>query len=130
MPSKSYLGDGSSQSFLLSGVAVGAEFAGDNGLGGLAHGSDLGVAVVVVNDVLNSQSDRGDFGGKSGDTDFSIDRSVGISAVVLGAITAISGGVMVSKGHQGQQGQDENLYITISIYEKLLSKIGLTCIVT
>ena len=72
------------------------------------YGSDLVVTVVVVNDILDGQSDWGHFVGKSRYANLGVDRGVGISAVVFGSVS-VCGSMMVSESHQGQESQDESL---------------------
>ena len=74
-----------------------------------AYGSDLVVAVVVINDIFDSQSDRGHFVGKSWYANLGVDGGVGISAVVFGTVSTVCGSMMVSKSHQGQESKDESL---------------------
>ena len=105
---KSYLGGGGRHGLLLLDVVISTDFTGNNGFGFLANGSDLVIAVVVVNDVLHVQSDGSGLGGEGGDAHLSIDAGVGVSAVVFGAITIRRGGV-VGKGQQRQESQDKGL---------------------
>ena len=102
------MGGGGRHGLLLLDIVVGTDFTGNNGFGFLADGSDLVIAVVVVDDVLHVQGDGGGLGGEGGDTDLSVDAGVGVSAVVFGAITVRRGG-MVGKGQQRQKSQDKGL---------------------
>lgn len=97
----------------LRHVVVGADFTLLSTGGLLAHGTDLVVAVVVVNDILDSQGNGCGHGGEGGDADLSVDRGVGIPTLVL-RLVPIGGcgwvGVGVSsQGHEGQESQDESL---------------------
>ena len=60
-----YLGGGGWERFSLPDVVVGADLSLDVLGGLLAHGPDLLVAVVVVDNVLDGQNDRGGVGGES-----------------------------------------------------------------
>ena len=64
-------------------VDVGADLPLDNSVGLLADGEDTVEAVVVVNDLLHRQGDRGHLLGKGGHADLSIDGGVGVPAVEL-----------------------------------------------
>jgi len=61
-------------------VDVGADLPLDNSVGLLADGEDTVEAVVVVNNLLHRQGDWGHLLGKSGHTDLSVDRCVGVTA--------------------------------------------------
>jgi len=106
-----HLGDGSGQVGDKRGIRVGAELIGFDGISGGTDGDDLVITVIVINDFLNSQFNGGHLGGESGHADLSVDRGVGIPAVVLGAV-AVCGG-MVGKSHQRQQSQDKGLHYDI-----------------
>jgi hypothetical protein len=110
----SHLGDGSGQVRDKRGIAVGAEFVLLNGISGGTDSYDLVITIVSILNDLNGQFDGGNLGGESGHTDLSVDRGVGIPAVVLGAV-AVCGG-MVGKSHQRQQSQDKGL----KYFEKLI----------
>jgi len=105
----SHLGGGGRQGVVLLDIVIGTDFTGNNGFGFLADSSDLVIAVVVVNDVLDIQGDGGGLGGEGRDAHLSVDAGVGVSAVVFGAITIRRGGV-VGKGQQRQKSQDKGLH--------------------
>jgi len=67
-------------------VDVGADLPLDNSVGLLADGEDTVEAVVVVNNLLHRQGDWGHLLGKSGHTDLSVDRCVGVTAHKLGSM--------------------------------------------
>ena len=104
-----YLGDLGIEGVVLLDVRVGADLTGDGGVDGFADGSDLGVAVVVVNDVLDGQGHGGDLGGESGHADLSVDGCVGIPAVVLGTVSVTMRSGVIGESHQGQQSKDKSL---------------------
>ena len=64
-------------------VDVGADLPLDDSVGLLADGEDTVEAVVVVNNLLDRQGDRGHLLGKGGHADLSIDGGVGVPAVEL-----------------------------------------------
>ena len=64
-------------------VDIGADLPLDNSVGLLADGEDTVEAVVVVNNLLDRQGDRGHLLGKGGHADLSIDGGVGVPAVEL-----------------------------------------------
>jgi len=104
----SHLGNLSGESLSFGSIAVGAKLVLVGGLSNGTDSSDLIVAVIVIFDNLDGQCDGGDFGGESGHTDLSVDRGVGIPAVVLGTVPV--GGGVVGKSHKRQQSQDESLH--------------------
>merc|ERR1712045_721606 len=64
-------------------VNIGADLPLDNSVGLLADGEDTVEAVVVVNNLLDRQGDRGHLLGKGGHADLSIDGGVGVPAEKL-----------------------------------------------
>ena len=78
-----------------------------NGFSLFAHGSDLVVTVIVINDIQYIQSYGGNSFGESGYANLSVDGGVGITAMVFGAITVVRS--MVGQGHQRQKSQNKYL---------------------
>jgi len=109
----SHLGDLGIEGVVLLDVGVGADLTRDGGVDGCADGSDLGVAVVVVNDVLDGQGHGGDLGGESGHADLSVDGGVGIPAVVLGTVSVTMRSGVIGESHQGQQSKDKSLHYDV-----------------
>ena len=70
-----------------------------------AYGSDLVVAVVVVDPPLDVECDGGDLGGESWDTHLGVDGGVGVAAVHLGgvAVAGVGLGGHQSRSQEGQQ---------------------------
>lgn len=87
------LGGGAVSDDILPGVLVGADLSVDEAAGLLAHGEDPVEAVVVVDDLLDGEGDRGDLLGEGGDAHLSVDGGVGVPAQVFrgGGVSAVSG---------------------------------------
>ena len=104
------LGGGAGGGHILLLIHVGADLSVNSGGGLLADGEHSVEAVVIINDLLDSQGDWGDLVSEGGDTDLGVDRGVGVSAVELGSI---GGGVTipgVSGGScEGDCKQDKSL---------------------
>ena len=80
------------------------------------------VTVVVVFNNLDGKCNLFLNIGESGHTNLSVDRGVGIPAVVLGTI-AIGRG-MVGKSHQRQQSQDKGLITEKSVSQIVIIRIS------
>ena len=88
------------------------------------------ITVVVVFNNLDGKGNLFLDIGESGHTNLSVDRGVGIPAVVLGTVP-IGGGV-VGKSHKRQQSQDESLKIKVKflifleeLFSFLLNNFGI-----
>merc|ERR1719220_1999719 len=95
-------------------VDVGADLPLDNSVGLLADGEDTVEAVVVVNNLLHRQGDRGHLLGKGGHADLSIDGGVGVPAeelrsMVGGVVAVVFNRLSHSGGHSKSQ-NDGNLH--------------------
>jgi len=95
------LGGGARGDNLFLLIHIGADLSLNDGGCFLADGEDTVKAVVIVYDLLDCKSDWGHLLSKGGHTDLSIDRGVGIPAVVLRGI-AISRGVHGCRGTSDQ----------------------------
>ena len=89
------LGGGAGGGHILLLIDIGADLSVDSGGGLLADSEDSVKAVVIVNYLLDSQSDWSHLVSEGGDTDLSVDRGVGVSAVELWGIP-IGGGVAIA----------------------------------
>jgi len=107
-----HLGGGGWERFSLPDVVVGADLSLDVLGGLLAHGPDLLVAVVVVDNILDGQNDRGGVGGESRNANLSIDGSVCLPAVDWRGSITISWG-MVGEGQSGEdsEGNEKDLHV-------------------
>jgi len=81
---------------ILPLVDVGADLPLDNSVGLLADGEDTVEAVVVVNNLLDRQGDRGHLLGKGGHADLSVNRCVGVPAQKLRSMVDGMGNGMVA----------------------------------
>ena len=95
------LGGGARGDNLFLLIHIGADLSLNDGGCFLADGEDFVKAVVIVYDLLDCKSDWGHLLSKGGHTDLSIDRGVGIPAVVLRGI-AIGRGVHGCRGTSDQ----------------------------
>jgi len=87
-------------------VDVGADLPLDNSVGLLADGEDTVEAVVVVNNLLHRQGDWGHLLGKSGHTDLSVDRCVGVTAHKLRSmVDSVLDGISTGKCDQGSKNE-------------------------
>jgi len=77
-------------------VDIGADLPLDNSVGLLADGEDTVEAVVVVNNLLDRQGDRGHLLGKGGHADLSVNRCVGVPAQKLRSMVDGMGNGMVA----------------------------------
>ena len=78
-----------------------------NGFSLFAHGSDLVVTVIVINDIQYIQSYGGNSFGESGYANLSVDGGVGITAMVFGAITVVRS--MIGQSRSGKESQNKCL---------------------
>merc|ERR1719220_1554774 len=95
-------------------VDVGADLPLDNSVGLLADGEDTVEAVVVVNNLLHRQGDRGHLLGKGGNAHLGIDGGVGVPAkelrsMVGGVVAVVFNRLSHSGGHSKSQ-NDGNLH--------------------
>ena len=81
------LGGGARGYNLLLLIHIGTDLSLNGGRGLLTDCEDTVKAVVVVNNLLDCKSDRSHLLSKGRHTDFSIDRCVGVPAVILRSIS-------------------------------------------
>ena len=93
-------------------VDIGADLPLDNSVGLLADGEDTVEAVVVVNNLLDRQGDRGHLLGKGGHADLSIDGGVGVPAEKLRSMMDSMSDSMVAMVlwlcHSGRHSKSQN----------------------
>ena len=102
------LGGGAGGGHILLLIDIGADLSVHSGGGLLTDGEDSVEAVVIVNHLLDSQSDWSHLVGEGRDTDLSVDRGVGVSAVELRGICCMSI-ASVSRGSSNQSSQNKKL---------------------
>merc|ERR1719483_125989 len=83
----SNLGGGTRCDHFFLFIYIGADLSLNNGGCLCIDGEDTVEAVVIIHNLLDCKSDRGHLLKKGRDTDLSIDRGVGIPAVILRGIT-------------------------------------------
>lgn len=105
----SHLGGSSRLGGFVLNIVVSTDFSNFSTGGFFTDSSDLVVTVVIVNYIFDSQNDGSDLVSKGWYTNLSIDRGVGVSAVIFGTIS-IRGSMVVSQSHQRQESQDESLH--------------------
>jgi len=105
---RGHLCGGGGECLRLADVCVCADFLLDLLGGFLTDCPDLVVAVVIINNILDSQDDGGGSGGESGHAHLSVDGCVCFSAVCWGRSISIGWGVVGGgKGESGQKSDDE-----------------------
>merc|ERR1712203_934265 len=93
-------------------VDIGADLPLDNSVGLLADGEDTVEAVVVVNNLLDRQGDRGHLLGKGGHADLSVNGGVGVPAEKLRSMMDSMSDSMVAMVlwlcHSGRHSKSQN----------------------
>merc|ERR1719180_412112 len=93
-------------------VDVGADLPLDNSVGLLADGEDTVEAVVVVNNLLHRQGDRGHLLGKGGHAHLGVDGGVGVPAEklrsMMGGMVDTMMAVVLGLSHSGGHSKSQN----------------------
>merc|ERR1712203_218769 len=96
-------------------VDVGADLPLDNSVGLLADGEDTVEAVVVVNDLLHRQGDRGHLLGEGGHADLSVNGGVGVPAEKLRSMVGGVVAVVLNRLSHSKSQNDGNLHDAASL---------------